>query len=164
MVKCDCWMANGHRPYCNGTREQDYCTCGGDRSKCDFYEDVREKAILAAVQKYNESSRKAVIPFQWKSMDEAPEFKTNQSIKSDVLVCYLDKGEPRYKTFKFTDRFNMENSFIARHAVAWCYIEQPKNFMSKEEAIKNLQNAGILDKDGNLVPIYESILVKVDDL
>lgn len=29
---------------CNGTRERDECTCGGDRSKCDFYPDVRKKA------------------------------------------------------------------------------------------------------------------------
>lgn len=163
MKKCDCWVENGQ--YCNGTKEQELCWCNGDRKKCDFYEDVREKATLEAAQDYyNKSLRKAIIPFQWKSMDEVPELKTNQNIKFDILVCYLDKGEPRYKTFKFTDKFNMESSFIAKHAVAWCYIEQPKNFMTKEEAIKNLQNAGILDKDGNLVPIYESILIKVDDL
>lgn len=29
---------------CNGTKERDFCTCGGDPAKCDFYEDVREKA------------------------------------------------------------------------------------------------------------------------
>ncbi len=26
---------------CLGTKEVDYCRCGGDRSKCDFYENVR---------------------------------------------------------------------------------------------------------------------------
>ena len=162
MVKCECWVENG--PYCNGTKEQDICSCNGDRRKCYFYEDIREKAILSAVQqKYNENSRKAAIPFQWKSMDEAAEFKTSQSIKSDVLVCYLDKGEPRYKTFKFTDRFNMESSFIAKHAVAWCYIKQPENLISREEAIEKLQKAGILDKDGNIEPIFDGILIKVDD-
>jgi hypothetical protein len=155
-------MANGHRPYCNGTREQDYCTCGGDRSKCDFYEDVRAKAVLAAAQKYNEHPVKAFIPFQWNSMDTAPRGFNGEH--PDVLVCYLDRGIPKYKTFKFLDKFNMESSFIAKHAVAWCYIEQPKNLMTKEEAIKNLKNAGIFDEAGNLKPIYESILVKVDDL
>lgn len=30
---------------CNGTRERDECSCDGDRTKCDFYPDVREKAI-----------------------------------------------------------------------------------------------------------------------
>ena len=28
---------------CNGTREQDVCSCGGDRTKCDFYLEVRQK-------------------------------------------------------------------------------------------------------------------------
>lgn len=31
--------------YCTGTKELDKCCCGGDRTKCDFYPDVREKAI-----------------------------------------------------------------------------------------------------------------------
>ena len=26
---------------CHGTRECDQCYCGGDRKKCDFYEEVR---------------------------------------------------------------------------------------------------------------------------
>ena len=60
MTKCDCY-ANGIRhkctepdlsgnsyvrlyeySYCTGTKEQDPCSCGGDRSKCDFYPDVRD--------------------------------------------------------------------------------------------------------------------------
>ena len=28
---------------CLGTKEVDYCSCGGDRSKCDFYESVRQE-------------------------------------------------------------------------------------------------------------------------
>ncbi len=30
---------------CWGTRECDRCYCGGDRTKCDFYPEVREKAL-----------------------------------------------------------------------------------------------------------------------
>ena len=30
---------------CWGTRECDECYCGGDRRKCDFYEDVRKEAL-----------------------------------------------------------------------------------------------------------------------
>lgn len=30
------------KSYCIGTRECDTCSCGGDRSKCDLYEDARE--------------------------------------------------------------------------------------------------------------------------
>ncbi len=29
---------------CLGTKEVDYCNCDGDRSKCDFYENVRQDA------------------------------------------------------------------------------------------------------------------------
>lgn len=29
---------------CLGTKEVDYCNCDGDRSKCDFYENVRQEA------------------------------------------------------------------------------------------------------------------------
>ena len=31
-------------PYCSGTKECDMCNCEGDRTKCDFYEDVRKDA------------------------------------------------------------------------------------------------------------------------
>ena len=34
--------------YCTGTREQDECSCGGDRTKCDFYPEVRNKSVIAA--------------------------------------------------------------------------------------------------------------------
>lgn len=30
--------------FCTGTKEQESCSCGGDRCKCNFYEDVRRKA------------------------------------------------------------------------------------------------------------------------
>lgn len=54
MEKCSCYYvqqyyANGHwcdeRQECWGTRERDECSCGGDRTKCDFYPKVREKAL-----------------------------------------------------------------------------------------------------------------------
>jgi hypothetical protein len=58
MQKCDCydvaeeiidWFADGSPKTdlvsrCFGTKERDICYCGGDRSKCDFYPEVREKA------------------------------------------------------------------------------------------------------------------------
>ena len=57
MKKCDCYceeyaITGWLGPYkqirelktrCNGTRERDECSCGGDRTKCDFYPEVREK-------------------------------------------------------------------------------------------------------------------------
>ena len=34
LIKHECW----------GTKERDECSCGGDRTKCDFYPEIREKA------------------------------------------------------------------------------------------------------------------------
>ena len=59
MKKCACYcveeqIIGWHTPVdpkikivhkCNGTRERDKCSCGGDRTKCDFYPEVREKAL-----------------------------------------------------------------------------------------------------------------------
>lgn len=56
--KCDCYIEDrilyDYTPLmkpiyktiaiCNGTRKRDRCSCGGDRAKCDFYPEVREKA------------------------------------------------------------------------------------------------------------------------
>lgn len=58
MNKCNCysediqitgWL-NSATPQtklvsrCNGTKERDECSCSGDRAKCNFYSEVREKA------------------------------------------------------------------------------------------------------------------------
>ena len=58
-VKCDCYseeeqIIGWHTPVdpkikivyrCNGTRERDECSCGGDRAKCDFYPEIRAKNL-----------------------------------------------------------------------------------------------------------------------
>lgn len=58
MGKCDCYRVekkivgwcNCNEPIfwsvfrCYGTKERDECSCGGDRTKCDFYPEIREKA------------------------------------------------------------------------------------------------------------------------
>lgn len=31
--------------YCSSTKECDACSCGGDKTKCDFYPDIKRKAI-----------------------------------------------------------------------------------------------------------------------
>lgn len=68
MEKCDCfWTDSWHevRRYdgdslpvvvkknvCNGTKEREECTCGGDPAKCDFYPEKR----LAAKKKASEAN------------------------------------------------------------------------------------------------------------
>ena len=45
---CKCYHAErnfvGKIGVCWGTKEREACSCGGDESKCDFYEDKRKKA------------------------------------------------------------------------------------------------------------------------
>lgn len=47
-MPCKCYHADknflGKIGVCWGTKECDACSCGGDESKCDFYEDKRKKA------------------------------------------------------------------------------------------------------------------------
>lgn len=45
MEKCNCWDYDSiYHGRCLGTKEQDPCSCNGDKSKCDFYEHVRQEA------------------------------------------------------------------------------------------------------------------------
>ena len=39
--------------YCIATKEQQYCSCGGDESKCDFYSYIRERAINNVIENTN---------------------------------------------------------------------------------------------------------------
>ena len=48
--KCDCYHEqvswnNAIYGVCWGTKECDICNCKGDRTKCDFYDDIRKKAM-----------------------------------------------------------------------------------------------------------------------
>lgn len=49
-MDCKCYRAErnflGKVGVCWGTKEREACSCGGDESKCDFYEDKRKKAAL----------------------------------------------------------------------------------------------------------------------
>ncbi len=44
LPKETCYSYDFKESRCLGTKEMDFCTCRGDPAKCDFYEDVREKA------------------------------------------------------------------------------------------------------------------------
>jgi len=48
MTICDCYRAErnyaGDIGICYGTKECEACGCGGDQSKCDFYQYLRDRA------------------------------------------------------------------------------------------------------------------------
>ncbi len=44
--------------YCSGTKEQEVCYCKGDRSRCDFYDYIREQAQRETTEyKINEATK-----------------------------------------------------------------------------------------------------------
>ena len=59
MNKCDCYnvedvlLPDKHTgrlirqriEHCLGTKEREFCSCGGDRTKCDFYPKVKKEAL-----------------------------------------------------------------------------------------------------------------------
>lgn len=53
-MACKCYHAErnylGKIGVCWGTKECEACSCGGDESKCDFYDYVRERASLSQKQ------------------------------------------------------------------------------------------------------------------
>jgi hypothetical protein len=40
-IICSSYHTEYYRPECWGTREREWCKCGGDESKCDFYPEKR---------------------------------------------------------------------------------------------------------------------------
>lgn len=49
---CNCY----DKGYCNGTRERDVCSCGGDERYCSFYPEKRKKALM----KFDEEMSKEI--------------------------------------------------------------------------------------------------------
>lgn len=100
MEKCECYhekyeITGWLGPYeqirklrtrCSGTKEQDECSCGGDKTKCDFYSEVREKA--------NKESKKIVTNAEHiRAMtdDELADFFYG-SPEEEFGICYYCKN------------------------------------------------------------------------
>ena len=181
--QCGCWIPktfDGH-PRCNGTKEQDWCNCNGDPHCCDFYDSVRKRAAIqdkqienetinyldsTKVSKKNESVNGVVYePFQWVSY-HIDQPKDNGSVQN-FLVCIkghsVSNGEWIIKTALFGNKFELTKR-EQENLLYWARVAPPKNLIDKAEAIKKLQNCGILNKDGELNDAYKDILIKVEDL
>ena len=59
MVKCEHWCPGEKYSCCGCTRDQDICLCEGDRSKCDFYDYVREAAKVEPAISEDIATKKA---------------------------------------------------------------------------------------------------------
>ena len=128
MKKCDCYHVQSKTKYtynpvtgdpikhdieigvCWGTKETDECDCGGDEAKCDFYPEVREKALKKQESKFGE----------WVSVDDRlPE-------KHERVLCYY-KYEPESpdviceNTYHGGGRWLSEGSKVTH----WMSLPQP---------------------------------------
>ena len=86
MNKCTCYCTGGRilydhmgfktyaesYGYCNGTKEREECSCGGDLTKCEFYPEVRERALKEQKPKFGE----------WISIDD------NKPKKNGYYLCW----------------------------------------------------------------------------
>jgi hypothetical protein len=67
---------------CRGTKEEDKCDCGGDRTKCDFYPEVRE-----GVNKESEEIITNVDRIRLMTDDELADFFYG-SPEEEFGICY----------------------------------------------------------------------------
>ena len=74
--------------HCNGTREHESCTCGGDRLKCNFYADVRKDARDELAKEAAEKREKSEPTFgKWMSV-----FCKLPPVGINVIVCTTNKN------------------------------------------------------------------------
>lgn len=88
---------------CNGTKEQEECSCNGDRCKCDFYPEVREKA------KQNITFENAIAHFKYGISHDI--FKEPVTTYSKMAVEALEKQIPK-KPQKLTYQLLLDEGWI----------------------------------------------------
>ena len=93
MNKCDCYCVDEQiigwhtpvdprtkmMPRCNGTKERESCSCGGDRTKCDFYPDVHQRSLKEQEPKFGE----------WTSVEDRLPDIENENIRQ-YNRCYSE--------------------------------------------------------------------------
>lgn len=62
---------------CNGTKERDECSCGGDRAKCDFYPEIREKAKQLSMK---QRDKKELEFYRW--------WVTEHNLNTEVATAF----------------------------------------------------------------------------
>lgn len=111
-MACKCYHAErnffGKIGVCWGTKECEACSCGGDESKCDFYEDKRKKAT----PKTTRADRVRAM-----TDEELAEFMASQVVAmADVIFGIAERVlmEKRGYKISFTDNFTPDLVEIKR--------------------------------------------------
>lgn len=128
MKKCDCHHSKTYisvddlkgsiKHECWGTRERDICSCGGDRTKCDFYPEVREKALSEIEPEFGE----------WISVEY------NKPKNNGYYLCWYMKSKCGNKEEWQIDKFYWEDNLwlfhhnrfnVADNVTHWMYLPEP---------------------------------------
>ena len=81
MAKCDCYFQHGLKFLCYGTKEMEECSCGGDKSKCDFYPEKRQQKPKPKSQLVDVKEAKTFIDANW----------PNDPLLKQIVFNLLDK-------------------------------------------------------------------------
>lgn len=100
MSKCDCW--HEVQPFCHndkingvcyGTKEREYCQCGGDNTKCDFYPEKRkENKTMKTLEMMNAAKENGKTYFnESNDIIYSKELGFIDSISSEAMtICEFD--------------------------------------------------------------------------
>lgn len=110
MSKCDSFhvKSNADCGECWGTREREWCYCGGDPSKCDFYPEKREK--------YKKPERPKIIAVDFDGTLCENKWPDIGEPNWDVIKYCKDEQKKGAKIILWTCRDGVE----AVNAIMWC--------------------------------------------
>ena len=109
MNQCECYHQNTYRDVsgvvdfiryeCYGTKERDMCSCGGDKTKCDFYPDVREKALTELFSEKNNTSENVCQFCSQFDFNKARVAIDKHGVKIELAICNTEF--PKEEQFKY---------------------------------------------------------------
>lgn len=111
---------------CRGTKECEPCKCGGDRTKCDFYADVRKEARDEICRNAAKEKAKAEPKFgEWISVfDRKPKPRQKVIIKFCDPVPEDSITIARYDTFGTFCQFT-NGGYFYRDVTHWMPLPAP---------------------------------------
>ena len=124
MEKCECWRSysskSGIIGYCTGTKEYDSCSCGGDPSKCDFYEDKRKEKKMNTAE-------------MWLKAQEDNKWYICNDVVYNKNYGFVDKNNLK-QWFSREDNFGL---YDVDKFLSYQWLEHTDcNIITKEEAEK----------------------------
>lgn len=116
-MKCECYDEKRER--CNGTKEQDLCSCNGDKKNCSFYDYVRKEAVE------KEMYEQRLIDANSLKRRVLPKCKFPESFEAEV-----DK-EPTVDVPKVVHAY-WQSSYVQSRFCSKCGHNEPYKFASTD--------------------------------